>query len=171
MIIFYTILAFLLMLMLPTILVLSLKNHPKTLKICAYILMIIYFVVLFIGTTFKFSLTQGNLKISADFSKNWFSLKFLLASFKPINLTINIILLFPVGFIVYYFANNRKFIKTILFTFLLSLIIELYQFVLPISRTTELTDLLFNTLGGCISAIYCEFLQKFGAFTPQIKKH
>ena len=169
MIIFYTILAFILMVILPTILVLSLKNHPKALKISAICLMLVYFVVLFIGTTFKISLKQGNLKISADFTKPWFSMRFLLYSFKPVNLTINIALLFPVGFLVFCFANKHRFLKTIILAFSLSLLIELYQFILPISRTSELTDLLFNTLGGVLSALYCKLLQHFGAFKTNKK--
>ena len=169
MIIFLSLLAFFLMLVLPTILVISLKNHPKALKICTICLMCCYFIILFIGTTFKIGLKNNTVSISADFSKEWFSMSFLLYSFKPVNLTINIALLFPLGFIVYYFANDHKFLKTILYTFLLSLFIEFYQFMLPIKRTTELTDLLFNTLGGVLSALYCSFLQKFGAFKAQKK--
>ncbi len=165
----YSLLAFTLLFILPTILVLCLKNRPKVLKICAICLMIAYFIVLFIGTTFNVSLKKGNLSISADFTKDWFSMRFLLYSFKPVNLTINVALLFPLGFIVYSFAKENKFIKTILFSFLLSLFIELYQFVLPISRTTELTDLFFNTFGGMLSALYCKLLQKFGAFKTHEK--
>ena len=165
----YTILAFILILVVPTILVLILKDRPKALRVCAICLMTIYFIILFIGTTFNISLKKGNLKIAADFSKNWFSMRFLLYSFKPVNITINIALLFPLGFIVYHFANKHKFLKTILFSLLLSLFIEFYQFMLPISRTTELTDLLFNTLGGTLSALYCKFLEKFGAFKSHKK--
>lgn len=164
MIAFYSILTIVLMIVLPTILILSLKNHPKSLKISAIILSIIYFVLLFIGTTFKMSIKNGNLSIYPDFSHEWFSIKFLLASFHPINLTINLILLFPIGFIVFSFAKKQPFIKTIIFAFLISILIELYQFILPVTRTTEVTDILFNTLSGLLSALYCKCLQKFEGF-------
>ena len=160
----YSLLAFILIFILPSILALCLKNHPKALKVCAICLTATYFVALFIGTTFKISLKKGALTIFADFTKKWFSMRFLLYSFKPVNLTINIALLFPLGFIVYYFAKKNKFLKTIYLSFILSLFIELYQFILPIARTTELTDVLFNTIGGILSALYCALLQKFGAF-------
>ena len=166
---FYTILAFILILILPTILVLTLKNRPNALKICVIFLMVAYFILLFIGTTFTFELRRGHVSISADFTKDWFSMRFLLYSFKPINLTINIALLFPIGFIVYYFSSEHKFLKTILFSLALSVFIEFYQFMLPIARTTELTDIFFNTLGGFLSALYCVFLQKFGAFKQHKK--
>lgn len=164
MITFYSILTILLMIVLPTILILSLKNHPKALKISAIILSIIYFVLLFIGTTFQMSIKNGNLSVYPDFTQEWFSISFLLASFQPVNLTINLILLFPIGFIVFSFAKKRPFLKTIIIAFLISILIELYQFILPVARTTELTDILFNTLSGFISAIYCKILQKFGGF-------
>ena len=73
-------------------------------------------------------------------------------------------MMFPVGFLVYIFSKKHRFIKTILIALILSFVIEFYQFMLPISRTTELTDLLFNGLSGIISAIYCYFLTKLGFF-------
>ena len=164
MVTFYSVITILLMIVLPTILILTLKNHPKKLKIVAIILSVIYFSLLFIGTTFKVSLKNGNLSVYPDFTRKWFSLRFLISSFSPINITINLILLFPIGFIVFSFAKKHPFLKTILCAFLLSLLIELYQFILPVARTTELTDLLFNTLSGVLSALYCKLLQKFGGF-------
>lgn len=164
MIIFYSFLVFFLMIILPTILILSLKNHPKALKISAICLAVIYFALLFIGTTFRISIRNGNLSVYPDFSRQWFSMNFLISSFHPVNLTINIILLFPLGFIVFFCTKQHPFFKTIIFTFLLSLFIELYQFILPVPRTTELTDLFFNTLSGVLSGLYCKLLQKFGGF-------
>lgn len=152
------------MLVLPTILVFVFKNRPKALKISAICLSILYFILLFIGTTFKVYIKKGNLVIYPNFTEDWFSMKFLLYSFRPTNLLVNLILLFPIGFIVFTFTKKHKFLKTILVAFLLSLFIELYQFILPVSRTTELTDLLFNTLSGVISACYCKLLQKFNCF-------
>lgn len=164
MIIFYSLLVFFLMIILPTILILSLKNNPKALKISAICLAVIYFTLLFIGTTFRISIRNGNLSVYPDFSHQWFSMNFLISSFHPVNLTINIILLFPLGFIVFFCTKKHPFLKTIIFTFLLSLFIELYQFILPVTRTTELTDLFFNTSSGVISGLYCKILQKFGGF-------
>ena len=156
-----------LMFILPTILIICLKNRPKALKISAIILSIIYFTLLFIGTTFKVYIKNNSLVIYPDFTKKWFSLKFLLSDFSLSNILINLTLLFPIGFIVYVFAKKHRFLKTILFAFLISLLIEFYQFALPISRATELTDILFNTLSGLISATYCFILEKFGCFKKE----
>ena len=158
------IIAFLLMVVVPTILVFALKNHQKALKITTFIFACIYFVVLFIGTTCVLNIDSNTTKISFDFTKDWFSIDFLWFDFRLGNMFINLSMLFPLGFIVYVFANHKPFLKTILFAFLLSLLIELYQFVLPIYRNTELTDILFNTLSGVISATYCFVLSKFKAF-------
>jgi len=161
------ILAFILMVVLPTIILIMLKKHKKALKITAIFLAVVYFVLLFIGTTFKFKIKGDFVLINADFSHEWFSMRFLPYSFAPRNVFINLAMMFPVGFLVYIFSKNRRFLKTILFAFLLSIFIEFYQFLLPVSRTTEITDVLFNTLSGIISAVYCHFLTKLGFFVEK----
>ena len=164
---FYFLIMFILMFILPTILLITLKKHTKPLKILTIILSIAYFILLFIGTTFKISIKNNNLIIYPNFTNNWFSMRFLLYSFAKRNILINIALLFPIGFIVQVFCKKNKFLKTILYTFLLSLFIELYQFILPVSRTTELTDILFNTLGGFLSAAYCYILRKINIINKE----
>ena len=148
------------MLILPTILFILLKNKPKLLKICACVLFAFYIVFLFVGTTASINLNSGNVNIFLNFDKNWFSLDFDWFETSKTNILINLFLLFPVGFVVYTFSNKKQFLKTILLSLAISLIIELYQFVLPIHRNTELSDIIFNTLSGLISAVYCEVLNK-----------
>lgn len=148
------------MLILPTILFLLLKNKPRALKICAGALCVIYLVFLFIGTTASIGLKNGNVSINFYFDKPWLSLDFSWFGLSKINTLINLFLLFPVGFVVYAFSNKKQFLKTILISLAISIIIELYQFVLPIHRNTELSDVVFNTLSGLISATYCELLNK-----------
>ena len=148
------------MLILPTILFVLLKNKPKALKICAAVLFAVYLVFLFIGTTASISLKSGNVYIAFNFDKEWFSMDFSWFGLTKINTLINLFLLFPVGFVTYVFSNKHQFLKTILFSLAISLIIETYQFVLPIHRNTEVSDVIFNTLSGLISATYCEALNK-----------
>ncbi len=149
-----------LMAVLPTILFITLKNKPKTLKICASVLFFIYLIFLFIGTTGSISLSGSKLSISLNFNKEWFSLDFAWFEISKTNTLINLFLLFPIGFVVYTFTDKKQFLKTILFSFLLSIIIELYQWVLPIHRNTEVSDVIFNTISGVISAVYLEILTK-----------
>ena len=161
------IIAFLFMVVVPTTLVFALKNHQKVLKIITFIFACIYFFVLFIGTTCVLNIDSNLTTISFDFTKDWFSIDFLWFDFRLGNMLINLSMLFPLGFIVYAFSKHKPFFKTIIFAFAISLLIELYQFVLPIYRNTELTDILFNTLSGVISGVYCHILSKLKAF----KKH
>ena len=159
------ILAFLLMVAIPTILVFALKNNPKTLKITAIVFSCIYFVCLFIGTTCTLDIDFKTVNIGFDFTKKWCSIDFLLMDFRPGNMFVNLFMFFPLGFIVYVFEKDKPFKKTIILALCLSLFIELYQFILPIYRNTELTDILFNVTSGLISASVCKFLKSKGAFS------
>ena len=150
----------------PVILVFALKNYPKILKITTVVLACFYFIFMFIGTTADISMTLSKTTIEFDFTKKWFNINFLLYDFDLDNIIINLFMFFPIGFIVYVFANKKPFIKTIIFAFCLSLFVELYQFILPIERYTELTDIIFNTASGLISATVCHYLSKLGAFKP-----
>ncbi len=161
------ILAFLLMVVTPTILVFALKNHQKALKVTTIIFSCIYFVCLFIGTTCTLDIDLKTTKIGFDFTKEWCSIDFLLIDFRPGNMFVNLFMFFPLGFITYVFETEKPFKKTIIFALCLSLFIELYQFILPIYRNTELTDILFNATSGLISAYVCKFLKSHGAFTKE----
>ena len=114
------IIALFLMIVFPTILLILLRKHQKTLKICTVILMVIYFTLLFIGTAFKVYVKNGNLVIYSNFKYDWFSMKFIPFSFTLTNTLVNLSLLLPTGFIVFIFAKKHKFIKTILFDISLS---------------------------------------------------
>lgn len=155
---------FVLMVIVPPIILFGFKKKPKVIKIFTIVLSAIYFVLLIIGTTAKVYLSGTDVVISYPNSAEWFSMRFAVLNGGKVNILINLALLFPLGFIVYVFSDKNNFLKTIILAFLVSFIIELYQFVLPINRSTELADLLFNTISGLISATYCQILSKFGAF-------
>lgn len=159
--------AFALMIVLPTFLVFALRNHQKALKITTIVFSVVYFVFLFIGTTCVLNVSIDNFSIGFDFTKPWFKFYFILFELAPSNTFINLSMFLPLGFIVYVFAEKKQFKKTIIFAICLSLFVEFYQFALPIYRNTELTDILFNTLSGLISALYCHYLYKGGAFKPK----
>ncbi len=156
--------ALLFMVALPTIIAFVLAKHQKALKVVTIVFACAYFVALFIGTTCTLDVDLFETHIGFDFTENWCSIDFLAFDFKPGNILINLFMMFPLGFIIYVFSNQKQVRKTILFALCLSLFIELYQFILPIYRNTELTDVLYNTLSGLISALYCKTLLYFGAF-------
>lgn len=61
---------------------------------------------------------------------------------------LNVILTVPFGFLLPLTRKNPGFLKTVGWTFLLSLGIELLQPLLSGFRSADITDLITNTLGG-----------------------
>ena len=67
---------------------------------------------------------------------------------------LNIIMTIPFGFILPLIKNKKtNLIKIILYTFLLSLGIELLQPLINDFRSSDITDLITNVLGGIIGYI------------------
>ena len=151
-------LAFIFVAVLPIAIIFALKNNHKALKIAFIIYSILYFVALFIGTTAEIDISLKTTTINFNYLGKWFDISFLVFDFDLDNIIINLSMFLPLGFIVYVFANKNHFSKTIIFAFCLSLFIEFYQFVLPIYRFTELTDIAFNIISGLISAIISKYL-------------
>lgn len=67
---------------------------------------------------------------------------------------LNVIMTIPFGFLVPLVKNeNVKLLKIIIYTFLLSLSIELLQPLINGSRSADITDLITNVIGGIIGYI------------------
>lgn len=67
---------------------------------------------------------------------------------------LNVIMTIPFGFLLPLIKNkNSKLLKTILYTFLLSLSIEILQPLINGFRSADITDLITNVLGGIIGYI------------------
>lgn len=80
---------------------------------------------------------------------------------------LNIIMMIPFGFIFPIIKSNdskKVFFKTILYTFSFSLCIELLQPLISSSRSSDITDLITNTIGGIIGYIL------YIVFRPLINK-
>jgi len=136
------------------------KNKRAILKILMSILLLVYIFAIFVGTTAVITIKPTSMIIDYDFSIGWFSMSFLWAGSTKMNFFINIIMMFPVGLFVFSFCKEYLVLKTILFSFILSFIIETYQFILPVARNTEILDLILNTLSGAISAAYMLVMRK-----------
>ena len=169
---FAFILLFLIFVMIPTLTILFIKNDNK-IKLITMIIFIFYIIFLLIGTTVELDTIYPNLSFHFEFNHNWFSSYFLWANFSLDNLIINICLMFPVGIFTYTHLKKHMFLKTIFIALLLSIIIELYQMILPIYRNTEILDIILNTISGLFSAIYYNFvinLSKINHFSLKNKK-
>jgi len=106
-------------------------------------------------------------KLTFDFSKPWFSLKFLWYGTGETSLFYNLFMLIPVGAFVVTQTTKKRLLKTIIISFCLSFIIELFQFILPISRYTEIFDLITNTISGVIG---CLIFSTVAWITKKIRK-
>lgn len=86
----------------------------------------------------------------------------------------NVILTIPFGFLLPLTMKCRKknlFLKTVLFTFLLSLSIELLQPLLHDFRVADVTDLITNTTGGVIGYMFYLVLITLLSKTKNNKNH
>ena len=86
---------------------------------------------------------------------------------------LNVIMTIPFGFLFPLIKNkNAKLLKTILYTFLLSLSIEILQPLINGFRSSDITDLITNVLGGIIGYImYVIFNPLINRILNSIKKN
>ena len=132
----------------------------KTQKIFCLVILVSFIFVLLIGVLGKIDITKQYVKIYLDFSGDFAS--------KPINLSfahlttldmfINIVMLIPIGTYFVFFNQNMRFWKMIVFSLLIGLgvglCIETLQFILPVQRSVQLSDIVFNSLSVMIGALY-----------------
>ena len=131
----------------------------------------LYLVVLFIGVFGQLDIGNDLVTFSFDFGGKWCAKKigFGLTNISKFDLVINLVMLFPVGMLVYYFAKRKKWwVKILLllgFGLLTGLLIETLQFILPVPRSVQLSDALLNMastfVGGLIAWGYLWFIDKF----------
>ena len=86
-------------------------------------------------------------------------------NFSPItkdvrDIVINIFMLVPIGLATYNLSNKHRLLKAILFGLLTGAFIETMQFILPIARSPQLTDIILNTISSLIGAVYALVLSK-----------
>ena len=74
-------------------------------------------------------------------------------------IALNVILTVPFGFLWPIAADKKAgFARTVFYTFLLSLVIEILQPLINPNRSADITDLITNTLGGSIGYIFYALL-------------
>lgn len=142
----------------PTLMIIIFFNNKKVLKIVGLTTFITYCLLLSVLVFGKVSITKTYVSVNFDNTIPWFSLNFLWANFGKTNVLYNLIMLFPVSAFVFSQTQEKTFLKTILISFVLSFIIELLQFILPVYRTTEVFDIITNTASGVIGYLYFYFV-------------
>lgn len=155
----------------PLIIMFLLRDNFNVLKIVSIISFALYLILL-ATLVFGDVSTKNNMfnvKLFAD--ANWFSMDFCWASFNYKNILYNIIMMFPISAFVLVITKSivlqynqfvkvqkKVFLLTILLAFCISFLIELFQFILPVSRTTEVLDLIINTFSGVLGYAFFAFL-------------
>ena len=71
----------------------------------------------------------------------------------------NVIMFFPFGFFFILLWRNQSWKHTLLFGFLITLCIEVFQ--LFVGRTFDVDDLLLNTIGVLLGGLFCSLLRHF----------
>lgn len=147
----------------------ALIKNEKTKKIVTIILFSLYCVVLFVGVFGVISFSQGNVNIAFNFTNKWAS-KTINFGFNitRFDLIINLVMLFPVGMFAYFLLQKKKlWLKLLLLVLvgaLTGLLIETCQFILPIYRSVQLTDVLLNTVsvfaGGMLAWGFLAIIKK-----------
>ena len=155
-------------LVLPFLIWWLIKNE-KAKKIVSIVLFGLYCIVLLVGVFGVISFSQGNVNIAFNFTNKWAS-KTINWGFNitKFDLIINLVMLFPVGMISYFLLQKKKMliriILLIVIGMLTGLFIEACQFVLPIYRSVQLTDVLLNTAsvfgGGLLAMGYLSLIKK-----------
>lgn len=139
---------------LPTTVFLVLKNN-KYIKVLYTVLICLYIAIICLGCFTNISFSKG-LTFSPYKHSTWFAHKFVFDVFstKIKDFFINIMMLIPLGYLLPALFKKNVVVKTIIFGFVFSLSIELTQFVFPISRLPQLSDIIFNTLGCAIGTLF-----------------
>ena len=88
-----------------------------------------------------------------------------------LNLVGNIIAFMPFGtFLPIYYERCRKLRYTVLYSFELSLVVEILQLVFKVG-SLDVDDLILNTIGGLFGFLVYELVKQFIRKTTERKKH
>ena len=145
-------------------------NKKKINTILSLVLLILFLIVLFLGVFTNCSVTYPSIKISFSTNGLWASeyIRFNIFKLSIFDLCVNAIMLLPIGVIFslfYYYKNPTLSIKKLLLWlmligFLSGLFIEAMQFILPIERAIQLSDIILNTISCVLGGVYFFILLK-----------
>lgn len=151
----------------PLLILFIFRKKTVVLQVVSKISIVLYFVLLCVLVFGNVSTKNNIFTVSLVVDASFFSLDFCVASFNKTNILYNLIMMFPIS--AYFFANSKNllstkqeflkvqkqiFLKSALLSFGISFFIELFQFVLPVSRTTEVLDLVLNTFSGVLGYVF-----------------
>lgn len=149
--------------------VLSFVKNGKGKTFIMSLFLILYLALLVVFIIGDVGITRTNVTIGFDFTHgvggkvvNW-----TFADLTLMDTLINIVMLIPLGIILGYFFRHLSVLKAVLtcwyLGFAFGFILELSQYILPIARSVQLSDAIFNMIslfiGGFIGRV-CVGLSK-----------
>ena len=141
------------------ILVMFFVKDDKKYKFWKNVLLSSFFIVLLIGVIGEIDFNKKSLYIGFSFMGDWFNKNIILAfpKFKT-DLVINSIMLMPIGSWVMIESKRKDLKLGIVYSIVLGVItgimIELLQFILPVNRSVQLSDVVLNTMSAVIGYLY-----------------
>lgn len=153
--IFYLVIPFLIMLI----------RNKKTQKILSIVSFCIFIAILIVGTLGKIDISKTTTTISFQKFGNWFdkSININFSNLTKQDIIINLLMLIPIGTFTCHCFENSKIWKKILISlavgFIYGMLIEFCQFMFPVPRSVQLSDIIFNAISVLFGALICMLYQ------------
>lgn len=149
--------------------ILFIKNK-KAFNWTLSILFVLYILLLLCGVWFQTYCTWKTVSIDINFSGKWCAktVNWKFANLSWFDTIINLVMLIPLGIFISYKCKNKSFVSKLIFLlclgFFAGAFIELSQFILPIPRSVQMSDVIFNMIstfiGGMIGMFYLWIVKK-----------
>ncbi len=157
----------------------AMDDRKKRRRLLAGVLFTVYFAVLFyflffsekMGRTYSERAYHYNLVPLKEIMRFIRYRKVLGTYAVVLNLVGNIIAFMPFGtFLPIYYERCRKLRYTALYSFEVSLVVEILQLVFKVG-SLDVDDLILNTIGGLFGFLVYELVKQFIRKTTERKKH
>ena len=134
------------------------NKDKKLIRILVDILFGVYLVVLILGVTCRINFDHVSTIVDFDYSGEWLSKKvnWSLKEIVGADLIINLVMLIPIGLYVAFMSKNTNYVSFIvmfIIGFMLGLGIEILQYVLPVPRSVQVSDIILNGFSVCIGGL------------------
>lgn len=143
---------------LPVLLVCLIKNK-KVLNTIIWSVFGFYLLCLILGVWAKVGITRTKITISLDYSYGFCSesIRWGFNRLGFFDVWINLVMLIPVG-VMLAFYSKKNFVKTLCWSLviglLLGFVIEAVQFILPVKRYIQLSDVVFNSISVVLGVLF-----------------
>ena len=142
----------------PIFIIIFVKNKKAQIIINTSLLCC-FVVILFFATICNVDISKHTTSISFDFSQNWCNknINWMPYTKSLGDFLINVTMLFPIGVFTACFSKRKLWITLLISAsigLLCGLTIEAYQFILPVSRSVQLSDVLLNCVSVVLGSLY-----------------